>query len=59
MNDQILREAQRLAAEELAREDFRKAVDAEKARLLSRGASRSLKQRLLNALPFTIHWKTK
>jgi hypothetical protein len=45
-----------MAQEELREERFREAVDLEKARLR---AHRSLGQRILALLPFTITWKKR
>ncbi len=56
MDDSILRQAKAAAHEELAQEQFRHLVDLEKARLRAR-RNRSLWQRLLDKLPFTITWK--
>lgn len=46
------------AEEELRREKFREAVDAEKARLRARD-SRSVWRRILDAIPFTVTRKKK
>lgn len=44
------------AREEVAREEFRRLVDLEKARIREQ-MNMSLWQRLLNKLPFTIIWR--
>ena len=49
----ILTSAKAKALEELVAEEFRKLVDEEKARILSK-RNQSLWQRLINKLPFTV-----